>query len=125
MDIAELVSKATDAAAVGRAFGPSRESGGTMIVPVAWIVSAGGGGGGKGVPPGKGVELSDEQSSFGPGEGGGGGFVNLAFPLGAYVVKDGNVRWVPAVDATRLAIAAIAIVRHLVKRRSHRKRSAR
>ena len=119
MDIAELVKRATDVATVGRAFGPSHESDGTLIVPVAWIVSVGGGGGGQAIQP-----VGDSASSE-PPSGGGGGFVSLAWPLGVYEVKAGNVRWVPAVDATRLAVAAIAIVRLLMKQRSRRRPSAR
>ena len=112
MDIAELVSKATDVATVGRVFGPSRESAGTVIVPVAWVVSAGGGGGGEAVQPP--AETPESQVATG----GGGGFAGIAWPLGVYAVTGDDVRWVPALDATRLAIAALAIVRLLLKRRA-------
>jgi hypothetical protein len=43
-------------------------------------------------------------------------------PVGAYVIQDGNVRWHPAFDATRiighilLAVAAVALL--LARRRS-------
>jgi hypothetical protein len=32
-----------------------------------------------------------------------------ARPAGAYIVKDGNVRWIPAVDVNRLAATAGAV----------------
>src|SRR5579864_9303777 len=98
MDIAELVNKATDVATVGRVFGPSQESQGTVIMPVAWVMSVGGGGGATS------IQAPGDLSEPGPGAGGGGGggFVTLAWPLGVYEVKNGDVRWVPAVDTTLL-----------------------
>jgi hypothetical protein len=45
--------------------------------------------------------------------------------MGVYVVKNGDVRWVPAIDATRIALAGIAFVRsivNLVARRKSRRR---
>ncbi|MDP9468233.1 MAG: sporulation protein, partial [Chloroflexota bacterium] len=34
---------------------------------------------------------------------GGGGFGVSATPAGAWIIRDGDVQWEPAVDATRLA----------------------
>lgn len=42
-------------------------------------------------------------------EGEGGGFGVGARPAGAYVIKDGNVRWMPAVDVNRI-IAVLGVV---------------
>ena len=58
-------------------------------------VSGGGGGGGG----------HDKDGQ----EGQGGGFGVQARPAGAYVIKDGNVRWMPAVDVNRV-IAALGVV---------------
>ena len=118
MDIGELVNKATDAATVGRAFGPSRESDGTVIVPVAWTISVGGGGGGQSIR-----QPADSPDSE-PGSGGGGGFVSIAWPLGVYSVKGEHVRWVPAVDTTLIAIAGIALIRAVVTHRQRRRATA-
>ena len=93
MDIARLLSKAVDEASVGRAFGPAIERDGTLVVPVAWVASGGGGG----------------------------GFGTVTWPLGVYEVKDGRVRWVPAVDATRIALAAIGILNAIVRLRTLRR----
>src|SRR5919106_4005601 len=62
--------------------------------PLWWVVRGGGGG-------------HDERGQ----EGEGGGFGVVARPAGAYIVKDGTVRWRPAVDVNRLvaAIGAVAI----------------
>ena len=38
-------------------------------------------------------------------------------PAGAYVVKDGKVRWLPAVDPNRIfAILGIAVIAYLLTR---------
>lgn len=109
MDIARLLSKAVDEASVGRAFGPAIERDGTLVVPVAWVASGGGGG-------------DDGGSSGDEGSGaGGGGFGTVTWPLGVYEVKDGRVRWVPAVDATRIALAAIGILNAIVRLRTLRR----
>lgn len=109
MDIGKLLSKAADEASVRRAFGTAIERDGMLIIPVAWV--AGGGGGG------------DDGSSGedGSGAAGGGGFGTVTWPLGVYEVRDGRVRWVPAVDATRIALAAIGILNAIVKLRTLRR----
>jgi len=43
-------------------------------------------------------------------------------PSGAYVVKEGQVRWVPAVDATILVLASLTLVRVLTRTRTARRR---
>jgi hypothetical protein len=47
----------------------------------------------------------------------------IARPVGAYVIKDGTVRWVPAVDVNRaiLVAGAIALVALHRRRRAVRK----
>jgi hypothetical protein len=37
------------------------------------------------------------------------------WPTGAYVVKDGQVRWVPAVDTTIVILASLGLVRILAR----------
>lgn len=110
MDIEKLLSKAADEVSVRRSFGTAIERDGVLIIPVAWV--AGGGGGG-----------DDGTSSHGDGSGsaGGGGFGGVTWPLGVYEVKEGRVRWVPAVDATRVALAGIGILRAVVKLRTLKK----
>jgi hypothetical protein len=39
----------------------------------------------------------------------GGGFGGLVLPAGAYVVKGGQVRWVPAVDVTIVVLASLSL----------------
>jgi len=53
----------------------------------------------------------------------GAGFGGLVLPVGAYVVKDGQVRWVSAVDMTIAVLASLSLVRVLARtwRRSRRR----
>jgi uncharacterized spore protein YtfJ len=84
-----------------RVFGEPIERDGVVVIPAAVVY--GGGGGGVGVP-----------------QGDGGGFGLLARPTGAFVVKDGTARWVPALDVNRLGVVAgvVAVVWLLARRRS-------
>jgi len=56
----------------------------------------------------------------------GGGFGGLVMPTGAYVIKGDQVRWVPAVDATIIALASLSLVRVLagawIRRRANHRR---
>ncbi len=106
MTVEELLAKATDGLNAGRAFGPVIERGDCVIIPVAFV--AGGGGGG--------------DASEGAETGSGGGIGGLTWPIGAYVVKDGNVRWVPAVDVTLLALGGLMVARTVLKIRARRRR---
>jgi len=52
----------------------------------------------------------------------GGGFGGLVLPSGAYVVKGGQVRWVPAVDVTIAMLASLTVVRMLTRARARQRR---
>jgi uncharacterized spore protein YtfJ len=95
MRIDELVGAARDAITVRKVFGDPYEKDGVTVIPAARV--AGGGGGGTG------------QDSEGQ-QGEGGGFGLVAHPAGVYVVKDGTVKWQPAVDPNRVVLAAAAVV---------------
>lgn len=109
MDLERLLSRATDELSVRRAFGQAIEHDEALIIPVAWV--AGGGGGG----------ASGPEATNGDDAGSGGGFGGVTWPLGVYVVKGGRVRWIPAVDATRIALAGLGILRAVVKLRTVRR----
>lgn len=112
MEPKELFRRIGENLTVGRAFGPSYEVGSTTLIPVA-MVAGGGGGGGQG-RTGNGAEgPKDAEAS-------GGGFGAFVYPLGAYVVREGNVRFVPSFDLTRLAAGFILFLRLLVKRSKQR-----
>lgn len=111
MKLEELKTLARDTITVGKVFGEPVERDGVTVIPAARI--GGGGGAGRG---------HDERGE----EGEGGGFGIGGAPAGVYVVKDGKVRWMPAVDVNRLVVVAGAIaVGYLITRRSVAKSSHR
>jgi uncharacterized spore protein YtfJ len=143
MDVENLLAKASDNLSVRRAFGTAYEKDGMLIIPVA-IVAGGGGGGTARTRPGGSAARHGGPPQEGPAAHGtapqdpalqdpapqdsgrtdaGGGFGGLVLPSGAYVVKDGRVRWVPAVDATIVVLASLSLVRALartwIRRRRH------
>jgi uncharacterized spore protein YtfJ len=89
MDVQETVAKARDAITVKRVYGAPYERDGITVIPAASV--AGGAGGGSGEDPAT------------KSVGGGTGFGLTGRPVGAFVIKDGDVRWQPAFDATRIA----------------------
>jgi uncharacterized spore protein YtfJ len=91
MNVQEILEKAQDTVTVKRVYGTPIEKEGLTIIPAASISGGGGGGGG-------------------PADAGGGaGYGVHARPVGAFVIKDGDVRWEPAIDATRLALRGMLI----------------
>jgi uncharacterized spore protein YtfJ len=107
--ITEVVSGVRDAISVKRIFGEPYEKDGVTIIPVAAVGGGGGGGG-------------DNQGNGGSGFGIGGR------PVGAYVIKDGQVRWEPAIDVARMAtiaVVALLVLRGMLPWRSRRRRRAR
>ena len=103
MDINQFVTNAQDAITVRRVFAEPYEKNGTTVITAARV--AGGGGGGVG------PVSTDGESEAAAGEGEGAGFGMNATPAGAFVIKDGDVRWVPAIDPARIfgAVAAVVI----------------
>lgn len=119
MEIANLLTKVSDTMHVSRCFGPASEHDGVTIVPVAWV-AGGGGGGGDTEPVGPSPDVADGAPLPPVTGSGGGGFGTVSWPLGVYVIQDGQVRWVPALDVTRLAIAAIGAAKLFAKLRTAR-----
>lgn len=97
MKLDELMNTARDAITVKRVFSEPYEKDGVTFIAAA---SIGGGGGG-------GAQHAEHGQ-----EGEGGGFGMTGRPAGAYIIKDGNVTWRPAVDVNRLlpTIASVLIV---------------
>ena len=125
MDVGNLLLKASDNLSVRRAFGAAYEKDDMLIIPVA-IVGGGGGAGtgrsrprnpaaGPGRPPGGEPVGDDPAPQDSERVDAGGGFGGLVLPTGAYVVKGGQVRWVPAVDVTMVVFASLTLVRVLAR----------
>ena len=104
MDVQDITSQARDALTVKRVFGEPYEKDGLTIIPAARVQGAVGAGGGE-----------DPQTQ---GKGSGGGFGMTARPVGAFILRNGDLTWRPAIDATRIAIGGqvVAIVALLVAR---------
>ena len=80
MDVEEMVARSQDAATVGRVYGEPHEKDGTTVIPAARVSARGGSGAARG------------------GEHSGGGFRADAEPVGAFVVRKGEVEWKPVFD---------------------------
>ena len=128
MDVQELLGKVAQHLSVGRAFGTAYEKDGSLVIPVALV--AGGGGGGEGSagsptdPSDVADEPDDESTADGASSGSGGGFGGVVMPVGVYVVKDENVRWVPAVNANLVIVVAFLTLRMVVRARRRSRRHA-
>ena len=134
MDVGNLLTKVSDNLSVRRAFGTAYEKDDMLIIPVAIV--GGGGGGGTGRPRRRDQAVGPDRPPEGEPAGhdlapqdpdrveAGGGFGGLVLPAGAYVVKGGQVRWVPAVDMTLVVVASLTLVRILARTwtRSRRQR---
>lgn len=102
MDVDQLLSTARESLTVRRVYGEPVERDGLTVIPAAAV--AGGFGGGRGTDP---------QGQ----EGEGGGFGMSGRPAGAYVIRDGDVSWRPAVDVNRLvAVVGLVVVAYLLSR---------
>ena len=103
MNALDAVSQAKDVLNVRRVYGEPFQENGLTIIPAANITGGGGGGG-------------DTAGN------GGAGFGVRARPAGAWVIKDGEATWRPALDLNRtilvgqlIAIVALLVTRSVVK----------
>jgi uncharacterized spore protein YtfJ len=110
MDVQDVIAQARDTLTVKRVFGEPYEKDGVTIIPAARVLGGAGGGSGE-----------DPQ---GQGRGSGSGFGITARPVGAFVIRDGELSWRPSVDVTRIvlggqlvAVVALLTVRAILKAR--------
>src|SRR5664279_5374515 len=102
MKVDDLLSSARDTFTVKRVYGEPYEKDGLTVIPAAAV--RGGAGGGTG---------HDDKGQ----EGEGGGFGMTGKPAGAYIVKDGKVKWLPAVDPNRIFLmVGMAVIAYLLMR---------
>lgn len=102
MQVTEVFSAARDAITVKRVYAEPYEKDGLTVIPAAIV--GGGAGGGSG---------HDQKGQ----ENQGGGFGMSGRPAGAYVIRDGQVDWRPAVDPNRIiAMFGLAVVAYLLTR---------
>ena len=121
-DVQELLRKVAQHLSVYRAFGTACEKDGSLVIPVA-LLAGGGGGGGEvtskspttdSIDDG-GFEGQDNATDAESSSGFGGGFGGLVMPVGVYVVKDEQVRWVLAVNENLVIVVAFMTVRMIAR----------
>jgi uncharacterized spore protein YtfJ len=103
MNALDALNQAKDIVTVRRVYGEPYQENGLTIIPAANVMGGGGGGGDT-------------------GGNGGAGFGVRARPAGAWVIKDGEATWKPALDLNRtvlvgqlIAIVALLVTRSVVK----------
>ncbi len=102
MKVTDVLSVARDAITVKRVFGEPYEKDGLTVIPAAVLGGGAAGGGGH-----------DEKGQ----EGEGGGFGVSGRPAGAFVIKDGQVSWRPAVDPNRIiTMAGLVVIAYVLSR---------
>jgi uncharacterized spore protein YtfJ len=85
MDVKETIEAARDSMSAKRVYTEPYERDGVTVIGAAAVQGGGGGGGSD----------TEERSD------GGSGFGLTARPVGAYVIREGEVRWQPAFDLNR------------------------
>lgn len=114
MEVSDVVTQARDTLTVKRVFGEPYEKNGVTVIPAAKVQGGAGGG--------------DGEGPEGMGRGSGSGFGLNARPVGAFLVRGGDVTWRPAVDLNKIilgaqvvAIVALLTLRAIVKARASSK----
>src|SRR5665213_266257 len=114
LDVHQLINETTSVLSSHSVFGDPVERDGMTIITAARV--RGGGGAGAGVGP-----ANDGQEQQ---RGWGGGASAIAEPVGAYVLRNGTVKWQPALDVNAIvrrfvlawALVALAGIRLARKR---------
>jgi uncharacterized spore protein YtfJ len=117
-DMRQVMEEAREAMSGRRVYSEPYQRDGVTVILAARVQGGGGGGFGEGEP----------ADGRGKGTGWGGGFGINARPVGAYVIRGDDVRFVPALDVTRMvigaqgvAIAALLTLRLIVRKRAKRR----
>lgn len=108
MKLDELLTMARESVTARRVYAEPHQVDGVTVIAAASVMGGGGGGGG---------QVNEGQ------EGEGGGFGIRGRPAGAYVVKDGKVQWVPAVDVNRIFLGICAVLIALLFTRGRTERT--
>ena len=94
MQTPALLSQLAERLTSERVFGQAHEQDGVTVIPAARVLAGGG----------FGRDANAAASDIN------GGLGVIAYPVGAYVIKDGEVSWRPAWDVNRIVIGAQALV---------------
>ena len=118
----EILADAGKSLGVRRIYGDPYEKNGVTVIPAARVMGgAGGGGAVEAAIPG-GADSTSDSPSGSPATGSGVGFGMSGRPVGAFVIKGDDVRWLPAIDVNRVAfgfqlmmIVLFLVVRSVLK----------
>ena len=111
----EILGRIGDSMHAGRSYGPPIEHDGCLVIPVAYVFGGGGGGGA--------ADIADRAELAGGGSGGGFGYVS--WPVGVYVIRNGDVSWRPVIDIGGLALVGGRVLRTMASLRRHRRAARR
>jgi uncharacterized spore protein YtfJ len=118
VDVRQVIEEARDVMTGRRVFSEPYERNGVTVILASRVQGGGGGGGG---------QEGEGESPKRPQSGWGGGFGVSAAPVGAFVIRGDDVRWVPAMDINKaimggqlVAIAGLITLRRLLRGRHHR-----
>jgi uncharacterized spore protein YtfJ len=107
MKVSEVLRTTGDAITVKRVFAEPIEKDGLTVIAAAAVTGAAGGGSG-----------TDPRGQQGEGA----GFGASARPVGAYLIKDGQVHWRPAIDPNRIiTMLGLIVIVYLLRRPRVRK----
>jgi uncharacterized spore protein YtfJ len=116
MEVQEVLAQARDSMTVKRVYGEPYEKDGVTIIPAARVQGGAGAGGG------------EDPQGQGQARGTGSGFGVNARPVGAFIIRGGELSWRPAVDVNRIilggqvvAVVALLTVRAIIKARAKAK----
>lgn len=107
MKVTEALGTASDAITVKRVFAEPYEKEGLTVIAAAAVTGGAGGGSG-----------TDPRGQHGEGA----GFGANARPVGAFVIKHGQLSWRPAIDPNRIITAvSLIVIAYLLRRPRGRK----
>lgn len=109
MNVMSAIEQARDVITVRRVYGKPIERDDVTVIPAADVRGGGGGGAGP---------AAADADGAGPGTGSGGGWGMRGRPVGAYVLRDGELHWEPALDLNRVILGGqvVAVVALLTLR---------
>jgi uncharacterized spore protein YtfJ len=107
----EILADAGKSLGVRRIYGEPYEKNGVTVIPAARVMGGAGGGGAADATTVGATDVMADSSAAAPATGSGVGFGMSGGPVGAFVIKGDEVKWVPAVDVNRLMLGfQVAIV---------------
>lgn len=119
VDVREVVEQARQEMLGRRVYSEPYERDGITVILASRVQGGGGGGAGQDAEP----ATERRQSGWG------GGFGLSASPVGAFVIRGGDVRWIPAFDLNKViaggqivAVVALLTLRRFIKSRAQARR---